>query len=138
MGVRLNPRPALAGALACFGALTAAAPASEALTGVWRNPQGSVHVDIRPCATAMCGVVVWASDKATEDARRGGTEHLVGTSLLRDFVERPGGKWRGKVILPDLLKTVGGTIELTGQGTFKARSCALGVVCRTQTWTRIG
>ena len=138
MGVRLNPRPALAGALACFGALTAAAPASEALTGVWRNPQGSVHVDIRPCAAAMCGVVVWASHKATEDARRGGTEHLVGTSLLRDFVERPGGKWRGKVFIPDLRKTVGGTIELTGPGTFKARSCALGVVCRTQTWTRIG
>ena len=138
MGVRLTSPAAVAGALACFVALASAGPANDGLTGVWRNPRGSVHVDIRPCAAAMCGVVVWASDKAKEDARRGGTEHLVGTSLLRDFIGRRDGSWRGKVFVPDLAKTVSGTIELTGPDTFKARSCALGVVCRSQTWTRIG
>jgi uncharacterized protein (DUF2147 family) len=138
VGVRLNSRAAVAGALACFVALTSAAPTSDGLTGVWRNPRGSVHVDIRPCGAALCGVVVWASDKAKQDARRGGTEHLVGANLLRDFVERRDGSWRGKVYVPDLAKTVSGSIELTGPGTLKARSCALGVVCRTQIWTRIG
>ena len=137
MGVRLSPRARVAGALACVVALASAAPAPGGLTGVWRNPRDSVHVDISPCGAAMCGVVVWASDKAKADAREGGTDNLVGTNLLRGFVERRDGSWRGKVFVPDLGRTVSGTIELTGPGTFRARSCALGVVCRSQTWTRL-
>jgi uncharacterized protein (DUF2147 family) len=73
MGVRLIRHAAPALALACCAGAVSAAPVGANLTGVWRNPRGSVHVDIGPCGTAICGVVVWANDKAKEDARRAGT-----------------------------------------------------------------
>jgi len=133
----LIQRAAAAGALACLAVAASAASPNASLTGIWRNPSNSVHVDVQPCGSAMCGVVVWASDKAKEDARRGGTAGLVGTNLLRDFVQRRDGSWRGKAFVPDLAKTVTGTIALTGPDTFRVRSCALGIVCRTQVWTRL-
>jgi len=120
-----------------LAALASAASPDSSLTGVWRNPKNSVHVDIRPCGAAMCGVVVWASEEAIEDARKGGTTQLVGTNLMRDFVQHRDGSWRGRVFVPDLAKTISGTIRLIGSDAFRARSCALGVVCRTQIWNRL-
>ena len=136
MGIRLTPIRSAA-ALACLLALAAGPAVDTGLTGVWKNPNSSVHVAISPCRDAICGIVVWASDKANEDARRGGTPALVGTNLLRDFVQRPDGSWRGKVFVPDLARTVSGTLRMTGEDTLSARSCALGIVCRTQVWTRL-
>ena len=67
-------------------ATSASVEAQRASFGVWKNPQDSVHVRAQPCGSRMCGVVVWASDKAKADARRGGTNDLVGLILFRDFV----------------------------------------------------
>src|SRR3546814_17036733 len=55
--------------------------------GVWRNPQNSVHVEVRHCGTGMCGTVVWANEKDIADAGRGGTEKLIGLQLFRVFVQ---------------------------------------------------
>jgi uncharacterized protein (DUF2147 family) len=120
--------------------LTSAALASgeeNELFGTWRNPRNSVHVQLVHCGQAMCGVVVWASEKAKADARASGTDPLIGINLLRDFVRTPDGKWRGKVFVPDLRKTVSGTVTVVDSQSFQARSCALGFVCRTQVWTRV-
>jgi uncharacterized protein (DUF2147 family) len=108
------------------------------LIGTWRNPKNSVHVEIVSCGRAMCGVVVWANEKAQADARDEGTDPLIGISLLRDFVRTGDGRWRGRVFVPDLGKTVTGTVEMTDFETFRARSCALAVFCKTQVWKRIG
>jgi uncharacterized protein (DUF2147 family) len=63
-------------------ATSASVEAQRASFGVWKNPQDSVHVRAQPCGSRMCGVVVWASDKAKADARRGGTNDLVGLILF--------------------------------------------------------
>ena len=118
--------------------LAAASPDDgDELSGTWRNPKDSVHVEISQCGRAMCGVVVWASEKAKADAREGGTDALVGTNLLRDFVRTGDGTWRGKVFVPDLGKTASGTVEMVDADTFRARSCALAVFCKTQLWRRV-
>lgn len=114
-----------------------AAPASRSF-GTWSNPKGSVHVRAEPCGKNMCGVVVWANEKAKADALRGSGQPLVGQRLFRDFV--PAGKnvWRGKVFVPDISKTFSGTISLLDENRAEGKGCLLGNIgCKSQIWTRI-
>lgn len=86
----------------------------------------------------MCGVVVWANEKATADAKRGGTDPLVGAELFRDFVMEKPGRWRGKVFVPDIGMTFSGTITVIDDRTLKGDGCLVGrIACKSQTWTRL-
>jgi len=117
---------------------TAAASAADNSFGIWKNPSGSVHIRARPCGERMCGVVVWANEKATADAKRGGTDPLVGAELFRDFAMEKPGHWRGKVFVPDIGKTFSGTITVIDDHTLKGDGCLLGrIACKSQTWTRL-
>ena len=125
-------------------ALGLALPASAAnaqpagVEGVWRNPKNSVHIKIQPCGENLCGYVVWANDHAKEDARKGGTDNLVGSQLLRNFAPSRTGVWKGKVFVPDLNATFSGTAELLDENTLKARGCLFaGIGCKSQHWKRI-
>ena len=86
-------------------ATTLAQPGESALEGYWRNPSGSVIISIAPCGEAMCGRVQWASDKAVADARKGGTDPLVGVELLSGFVPKGENRWKGRLFVPDLKRT---------------------------------
>ena len=105
------------------------------LDGRWVNPGGSVIIDIAPCGDARCGTVVWASDKAKQDARKG-TEQLVGSDLLTGLKQRMPGQWRGKLFIPDRNMRATAKIELIGERQLKVSGCTLSVVCRTQYWNR--
>ncbi|CAN5403807.1 DUF2147 domain-containing protein [soil metagenome] len=126
--------------LTVMGALSAALPASaqdQFTYGVWRNPKNSVHVEIKPCGGGRaCGVVVWANEDAKADARKGGTPNLVGLQLLRDFALQKSGSWKGKVFVPDLNMTLGGTADFPDATTMKAKGCLL-LFCKSQTWRRV-
>ena len=128
----------VAAALALGSAPPASAQGSDPIVGVWRNPKNSVHIDIKPCGAMMCGVVVWATPKAQADAREGGTENLIGAQLLRNFERTSKGSWRGKVFVPDIRATFGGTAEVLDANTLRAKGCLLaGLGCKTQLWKRI-
>ncbi|EQB32858.1 DUF2147 domain-containing protein [Sphingobium ummariense] len=121
-------------ALLCVGA----APRTGPSFGIWSNPKGSVHVRAEPCGRNMCGVVVWASDKAKADAARGGTDPLVGTTLFRDFTPAGRNRWRGKVFVPDIGKTFSGTVTLLDPDRLEGEGCLLGGIgCKSQIWTRV-
>ena len=108
------------------------------LRGVWRNPTNTVHVEMRPCDEADCGYVVWATPKAQADARRGGTETLVGLRLLRNLKPDSSGTWRGKVFVPDMNATFGGSAVVKSADTLRVQGCVFAnVFCRSQTWTRV-
>jgi uncharacterized protein (DUF2147 family) len=117
----------------------AQAPAAAGRTyGVWRNPKDSVHVEIRPCGSGACGIVVWASAKAQADARKGGTANLVGLQIFRDLVRDKAGVWRGKVFVPDLNMTLTGSAEPIDAGSLRARGCLFAnVACKSQIWRRV-
>lgn len=115
-----------------------AAHGEDRLSGIWANPQNSVHIRLEPCGESVCGVVVWANDKAAADAARGGTPRLIGEGLFRDFTRAGDNLWRGVVFVPDLGRTFSGTIRLLDDDRLEARGCLtrrLG--CRTQVWTRL-
>ena len=107
-------------------------------TGVWRNPKGSVHIELKPCGEQICGYVVWASAKAQADARRAGTPDLIGKQLLRDFAPSTGKVYRGKVFAPDLNATFTGTAQRIDARSLRAKGCLVaGLLCKSQVWTRI-
>ncbi len=124
-------------------AFAAAAPAwgetpALAAEGVWRNPKNSVHIELRPCGGQVCGIVVWASEHADAQARKGSGRPLVGQQLMRDFVIGGDHIGRGKVYIPDINATFAGTAQQIDAHTLKARGCLIAnVLCKSQVWTRI-
>ena len=106
--------------------------------GQWRNPRGSVIVSVAPCGEALCGVVQWASDAAKADARRGGTQQLVGTEVLSRFTATGPGRWRGRLFVPDLNRRPKAEMRLVGPDQLKVTVCgAGGLLCKSQLWKRV-
>lgn len=129
-------RSALAAA-ALLPALGSAAPV-DGSSGVWRNPGDSVHIRAHPCGRTMCGTVIWASEKAKADAKRGGTDPLIGAQLFSGFVQEKNGVWRGKVFVPDIGKTFSGTITVVNERRLRGAGCLIGRIgCKSQIWTRV-
>jgi uncharacterized protein (DUF2147 family) len=115
------------------------APSTEAvIEGRWRNPAASVIIVIGPCGQSMCGRVDWASDKAIADARKAGTDPLIGAELLSDIASEAERRWKGRLFVPDLNKTAKAELRLIGSGQLKVTGCSVGgLLCRSQIWTRI-
>ena len=129
---------AAASLLAAASAGATAPPMPLTASGVWRNPHDSVHIALRPCGTEICGFVIWASPRAEEKARKGGTPQLVGQQLLRDFSVDKAGVGRGKVFVPDLNKVFSGSAQMIDARSLQARGCLFAnVICKAQVWTRI-
>ena len=113
-------------------------PVGPSPEGSWQNPTASVIIVIAPCGEAFCGSVSWASDKAQADARKGGTDRLVGTQVLSNFVSTQSGSWKGQLFLPDLNKRSKAEIRRIGDSQLKVTGCAIaGLVCKSQLWTRV-
>ena len=142
--VRRTSRPlrwmaALAGAMMVATPLAAqAGGATLPSASEWRNPKDSVRIRFSPCGPdRMCGIVTWASEKAKADARRGGTDQLVGTNLFRNFKRVAPGEYKGHVFVPDMNRTFSGHMEIKGDSMI-GKGCVLaGLICKQQVWTRI-
>jgi uncharacterized protein (DUF2147 family) len=118
--------------------LTVVQPDQTGLDGRWINPGGSVIISIAPCNDTSCGRVEWASEKAKADARKGGTDPLIGAELLKDIVPYGQGRWRARLFVPDLNTTSKAELRLLGRDLLKVRGCAVGrIICKSQVWTRL-
>jgi uncharacterized protein (DUF2147 family) len=136
-GTRLMAHPL--SLLAALVLLTGqASTPTDRSVGTWRNPSDTVRVRSRPCGAAMCGTVIWASDKAKADAARGGTPNLIGMDLFKNFKRDAKGVWHGRVFVPDINKTFSGTITVIDRNTVKGSGCLIGRIgCKSQVWTRV-
>lgn len=106
--------------------------------GTWRNPKGTVHVEIQPCGAAACGTVVWASANAKDAVRKSIGQELIGLQIFRDMVPTGAGGWRGKVFVPDLNLVFTGFARAIDSKELHAKGCLIGkVFCKSQTWTRV-
>lgn len=111
--------------------------ADGAYLGTWQNPSGSVRIRAARCGDLVCGTIVFANDKAKADARRGGTDPLIGTQLFEEFTARGPREWRGRVFVPDMNRRVTGTATLVDENSIRVEGCAARVICRNQVWTRV-
>ena len=116
------------------------AQAATPLTGHWTNERKSVVVLIAPCANtaALCGTVQSASEEAQRDARRGGTDSLIGAELLHGFVPIGDDRWRGTLFIPDMNRRSKADIIRLDDDNLRVRGCAIGkLLCKSQNWSRI-
>ena len=128
---------AIAGAFAALAAQAAVAQ-GPGVEGVWSNPKGSVQVKTGTCGDKLCGVVVYASQKAQADARKAGAQPLIGTTLLRDYRADGAARWSGQVFVPDRKASYSSTIQLVDAQTLKVSGCILGgLICKSQLWHRV-
>jgi uncharacterized protein (DUF2147 family) len=94
-------------------------------------------IRIAPCGVQLCGRVVHASASARQKAAQGGTKELIGTTLLSNVKPAGANQWRGQVFLPKRNMYASGTLRLSGT-LLKVEGCKMGVVCKEQTWSRLG
>lgn len=117
---------------------SAAAAQPDQFEGHWENPKHSMVVRVSRCtAEEYCAVVIKASAKAEANARKGGTEHFVGTEILR---VRPAGErtFKGTAFDPESNMHVSATVRMVGPGLMDLKGCAiLGLVCERQRWTKV-
>lgn len=108
------------------------------LAGYWTNQTASVVIALTPCSDAgWCGTVVWASEQAAADARRGGTASLLKTELLHGFAAFAPNRWKGRIFVPDLGKTSSAELRQLDADRLMIRGCTIGgLICRSQVWTR--
>jgi uncharacterized protein (DUF2147 family) len=123
-------------ALIALLVLTAAqVPSRAPIEGHWKNPIGSAIIAIEPCGGALCGKVVWASERGQREAAKGAS-HIVGTTVLTGL-KAEHGRWTGTLFIPDDNMHVSAKLELVNERKLKLTGCGLmGLICRTQVWTR--
>ena len=126
-------------ALIAIAAASSVDPARDgaSIDGNWTSPSGNVVVTIAPCEAAMCGRVSWASDRAKADARRAGTDPLIGAELLTGFTATRNGRWKGRLFVPDLNRRSRAELRLVDPDRIKISGCMVGrILCKSQLWTR--
>ena len=122
-------------ALTALAARAAAQPGN--FEGHWANPKKSMVVNVSRCGEGYCAIVVQASAKAQANARKGGTEHFIGTEILN---VRPaaGGAYKGKAFDPETGMHVAATVTMAAPGVMDLKACAFfGMVCEQQRWTKV-
>ena len=123
--------------LALSAAASLASHQPDPLRGVWRNPDGSVTIRVDQCGNRLCGWVVAASEESINDARDGGTPHLIGTQLFEDYRRDGGNRWSGVVFVPDLGHRFSSHIVLIDHDHARIAGCLIGrFLCQSQIWQR--
>ena len=123
--------------LIAIATLASPASAKAAFEGRWANPKKSVIINVAPCGDAYCGTVVWASAKAKENARKGGTANLIGTRLIENVRPAGNGVYKGRGFVPKQNIHASATVRQQGPNVMLVKGCALGVICKEQRWTRV-
>lgn len=122
----------------CFFVAGAASGAPPTPYRVYRNPSNSVHIRPQPCGANICGIVIWANEKAKADAARGGTSRLNGQQFFKDFTPDGPDRWKGSVFVPDINKTFSGHVARVNARTLKGTGCLVGRMgCKSQVWTLV-
>ena len=138
--VRLVFATTVAGALAQTPAV--------GLEGTWLTEDASAKISFERCASALCGRLVWlrapndpetgepARDKKNPDPTKR-TRPLLGLEIFSQVQPIGEVKWRAKAYDAENAKIYDVTLELRPRDQLALTGCGLlGLICRTELWTR--
>ncbi len=108
------------------------ASAQAALEGRWKNPKGSVIVNVERCGDAYCGTVSWATAKNREKGVS------PGTRVLSELRPQGNGVYKGRAFEPKRNMAGSAIVHQVGPNVMIVKGCAvIGLLCKEQRWIRI-
>jgi len=115
-------------AVGLAAAFTAEARAEDPF-GTWVRPSTGTQVNFYNCGGKLCGKVV-----AVKDQSRKGE---IGTVIMSGAAKTADNEWRGDVLNTEDGKTYSGVVTLEGANALNLKGCALGFICKGETWQRV-
>lgn len=113
----------------------AGAALADPVLGTWKTEvdDGSyAHIEMTQCGSNVCGTIARTFNSGGEY-----NSPNKGKQLVRNMAAKGGGSYAGKVWRPSNDKIYIGKMQLNGN-TLKLKGCvAGGLLCSSQTWTRI-
>jgi uncharacterized protein (DUF2147 family) len=138
------PGAALALPLLFATALPSSAASPE---GTWSMSNGKVTVKVSNCGSNLCARIVGLAEPISkidgkpkvdrENPDPGKRKRpLMGLSILIGMKPAGDGEWKGAIYNPDDGKTYSATVRHSGN-TMKVKGCVAGILCKTNTFTRL-
>jgi uncharacterized protein (DUF2147 family) len=97
--------------------------------GTWIRPSTGTQVNFYNCGGKLCGKIV-----AVKDQSRKGE---IGTMIMNGAAKSADNEWRGDVLNTEDGKTYSGVVTLEGPNALNLKGCALGFICKGETWQRV-
>ena len=97
--------------------------------GTWVRPSTGTQVNFYNCGGKLCGKIV-----AVRDQSRKGE---IGTVIMNGAARTSENEWRGDVLNTEDGKTYSGVVTLEGPNALNLKGCALGFICKGETWQRV-
>jgi uncharacterized protein (DUF2147 family) len=97
--------------------------------GTWVRPSTGTQVNFYNCGGKLCGKIV-----AVKDQSRKGE---IGTMIMNGAARTSDNEWRGDVLNTEDGKTYSGVVTLEGPNALNLKGCALGFICKGETWQRV-
>ncbi len=126
-------------ALACLS-VPAAAQTSDP-SGTWQSESGDTRVRIARCGEAYCGTIIAVRGEAKDvnnpsEALR--SRNLVGVRMIDNIRPVQGGGFQGALYNFRDGKTYTGKMNLKSPSAMELSGCVMGgLICRSQTWTKV-
>ncbi len=122
-----------------------AALAGEAV-GTWLSSDGGTKVRISNCGGKLCGTVVWLDDP-NDNAGKPKTDvlnpdpakrarPLLGLQVVQGLTPSGPNRWSGLIYNADDGKTYQAHMMVPQTNSAKVQGCVLGLLCKTENWTR--
>lgn len=109
--------------------------AADPVEGLWKTQVDDdryAHVQIAKCGSKICGTIVKTFLKGADYQSPN-----LGKQLIRGMEPQGGGKYKGQVWRPSNGKLYNGKLALSGNSLKMSGCVAGGLICSSQTWSRL-
>jgi uncharacterized protein (DUF2147 family) len=132
-----------------LGLAQARAGEADEVSGTWLTAAGDAKIRISPCASGLCGVIVWlkqpidsATGKAQVDDKNSNKalahRPILGLNIFSTMHHTGQRKWAGRIYNADNGKTYASELHPAGAKKLEVRGCVLSFLCGGETWTKVG
>jgi uncharacterized protein (DUF2147 family) len=126
--------------------LVYSAHASAPAVGTWLSTDGGTKVRVTECGDKLCGHVVWLNDPTGADGKPKTDKHnadaskrarpLLGVQVVLGLKADGANMWSGQIYNADDGKIYQAHVIVVSENAMTVQGCVLGILCKSQTWTR--
>jgi uncharacterized protein (DUF2147 family) len=115
--------------------------------GTWLSQDGGTKVHLSDCGGKLCGVVVWLKEATDPKTGKPKTDihnpdaskrarPMMGLQVVQGLTPDGANRWSGSIYNADDGNTYSAHMTVGDGNTADVQGCVLGVLCKTQKWTR--